>query len=101
MSATAPARYPIPSYTVQPLREGIAVLKLLLGSIHPMSASQIARDVNIEHAQAQKLLYTLEIERLAERDERDMWAIHQDAYVVLSERPSVTIYKTPHDRTPK
>ena len=33
--------YPIPSYTVQPLRDGIAVLKLLLGSIHPMSVTQI------------------------------------------------------------
>ena len=88
--------YPIPSCTVQPLRDGIAILKLLLGSIHPMSVTQIAKETDVEHSQAQKLLYTLELERIAERD-GDLWMIRQDAYIVLSEHDSKTTYKTPHD----
>lgn len=93
MNTTAPARYPIPSHTIQPLRDGILVIKLLLGSIHPISVSQIAEGANIEHSQAQKLLYTLEIERLAERDERDMWTVHRDAYVVLSTPTTEVMYE--------
>ncbi len=93
MNVTAPARYPIPSHTIQPLRDGIAVMKMLLGSIHPMSTSKIAIAANIEHSQAQKLLYTLEIERLAERDERDMWTVHRDAYVVLSTPATEVMYE--------
>lgn len=75
MSAT---QYNIPACTIQPLRDGIAVLRALFSTPHPLGPAQIAKATGIEYSQVEKLAYTLQIERLVECDRLEQWSIHSD-----------------------
>lgn len=70
-------QYPIPAYTTQSLRDGLSVIRALYQSGHPMTAQDIMSATSLTHSRVERLLYTLEAERVSERDERfDLWSIH-------------------------
>ena len=70
-------QYPIPICTIQPLRDGVAVLRALFNSRYTMSAEQISSAVGMEYSQVEKLLYTLQVEGMAECDKLGQWSIHK------------------------
>ena len=71
------AHYHIPSCTIQPLRDGLAVLRELFNSMHPMNVRHISSAIGVEYSQAEKLLYTLQIEGMVDRDKLGQWAVHR------------------------
>lgn len=71
--------YPKPALIAQPLRDGIAVVRALYQSAHPLSVQQIMTNAHLTYSRVEKSLYTLEMERLVEHDEKyDLWSIHSD-----------------------
>lgn len=79
-------QYHIPACTVQPLRDGLAVVRLLYCAIHPMYARHISARTGLPVSSVEKLLYTLEIEGMVERDKLGQWDISAAGLLSVFER---------------